>query len=127
MAAVEKMINKFGKPITIIRMDGPSDYNDDGEWVDGTPTAISLKASIQPMKDKDRELLPEGTNTEDALKLYTIEKIETDDEDASTVADMFTWNGKAYKVISARRYQMGQLDHYRSVAALSDKAVPTVS
>lgn len=54
----------------------------DGYWVEGTATDASVSASVQPMRGREREILPEGVRVRDVRKLYVADRtaLAIDDE-----------------------------------------------
>jgi hypothetical protein len=102
--------------IDIIRQTQGSYVN--GDWVEGTETTVPTEVNIQPLKDSEILLLPESERTKEWYKLYSAEELRTAKEGTGGYgADSFTWNGDNYRVMKARRYQMGTLDHWKCLAA----------
>lgn len=54
----------------------------DGYWVEGSATDASITASVQPMRGREREVLPEGVRQHDGRKLYVLDRtaLELNDE-----------------------------------------------
>ena len=102
--------------IDIIRQTQGSYVN--GDWVEGTETTVPTEVNIQPLKDSEILLLPESERTKEWYKLYSAEELRTAKEGTGgNGADEFIFNGDRYRVMKARRYQMGILDHWKCLAA----------
>lgn len=89
----------------------------------GKGKEVEIKGvNIQPLKDSEYLLLPEGHRTRDWLKLYSKEELQTPLEGASGHGgDEFTYKGTRYQVVRSKRYAMGVLDHFKSLAVSVEK------
>jgi hypothetical protein len=102
--------------IDIIRQTQGSYVN--GDWVEGTETTVPTEVNIQPLKDSEILLLPESERTKEWYKLYSAEELRTAKEGTGGYgADEFIWQGDRYRVMKARNFAMGTLDHFRAFAA----------
>jgi len=102
--------------IDIIRQTQGSYIN--GDWVEGTETTVPTEVNIQPLKDSEILLLPESERTKEWYKLYSAEELRTAKEGTGGYgADEFIWQGDRYRVMKARNFAMGTLDHFRAFAA----------
>lgn len=89
----------------------------DGDWVEGTLTNIPIEVNIQPAKDHELLMLPESERSKEWYKLYSTSEIRTQLEGTGGHdADEFVFEGKRFKVMKARHYGMGVLDHFRGLA-----------
>lgn len=89
-----------------------------GIWQSSPETEVVLEANVQPMQFKEIMLLPESERTKEWIKIYSVEPLRTGNEsNTGWEADIVEWDGEKYRVMKCRRYQMGVLDHYHSIAA----------
>lgn len=63
--------------------------------------------------------MPESERTVEWIKVYTTGQVYTAEESSELgrPADIVIWNDKRYRVMKARRYQMGVLDHQQLLCA----------
>jgi hypothetical protein len=102
--------------IDIIRQTQGSYVN--GDWVEGTETVVPTEVNIQPLKDSEILMLPESERTREWYKLYSAEELRTAKEGVGgNGADEFIFDGDRYRVMKARNYAMGTLDHWKCMAA----------
>ena len=89
------------------------------KWVDGQEELIEgIKANVQPARFKDLQLLPESERTKEYIKVFTVDELRTAKEGNNNYgADIILWKGNRYRVMSVKNYEMGVLDHYKSLAA----------
>jgi len=99
-------------PLTIIRK-GEGGYVQ-GKWVNGVPSDVPITAVVQNADPDDLILLPEGTRTTEAVRLYTTAKIKTVSEVGETDADQFNYNGSKYRVYDVFDRQIG--NYYKAIA-----------
>ena len=103
-------------PLTIYRRVAGSYVN--GRWVEGATTEVAIEANIQPLKDSELMLIPEADRSREWYKGYTDSLVRTQKEGVGGYdADEFEWQGNRYKVMKARNYAMGILDHFKFLAA----------
>lgn len=102
--------------ITVIRQTGSWVR---GRWVEDDGVDVEIEGNIQPLKFHEIQQLPESDRTKEWIKLYTTDQIYTAEEssEAGRSADVLIWNGKRFKAMKARRYQMGVLDHVHVLCA----------
>lgn len=86
-----------------------------GRWVEGTKTTSYINANVQPLKGSELLALPESDRTKESIKVYSTEVLNTVDEVGQESADIITWNTKRYKAIKTQTYQMGVLDHTKTI------------
>lgn len=87
-----------------------------GKWIDGVQTEMDIEGNIQPMRGHELLALPESDRTKDVIKVYTVETLRTLNEAEKTKADLVIWNNLVYQIIKTMTYQMGVLDHTKSIA-----------
>ena len=89
-----------------------------GAWQDAAPTQIDVKANIQPViSSTDTLFLPEGDRSKVAVKIFTVDELQSRREGTNPLqGDTFVWNGDTYEVRRVISWQMGLLDHYKSIA-----------
>lgn len=84
-----------------------------GRWQAGAPSEMLLiNASVQPIRNDERENLPEGKLMGRAVKIYTDALLRVDDN----MGDVLLWLGTEYRIIAQARFQMGVISHYRYYA-----------
>ena len=86
-----------------------------GRWVEGLTTVINIEANVQPMRGHELVVLPEADRTKDSIKVYSVEHIDTVEDVKQEQADVVIWNGKRYKAIKSMQYQMGILNHTKTI------------
>ena len=86
-----------------------------GRWVEGLVTLINIEANVQPMRGHELLVLPEVDRTKDSIKVYSVEHIDTVEDVKQEQADVVIWNGKRYKAIKSVQYQMGILNHTKTI------------
>ena len=95
-----------------------------GRWQKGVETqTLVIAASVQPIRNDERENLPEGKRMGRAVKIYTDALLRVDDNmgDAllrvdDNMGDVLLWLGTEYRIIAQARFQMGIISHYRYYA-----------
>lgn len=80
----------------------PGGYGTDGRFVPGTPSTLTIQASVQPARGQDLLLLPEGMRTEETLKVYSPTRLFT--QGAGQDPDVITVAGITYKVMTAEQW-----------------------
>ena len=71
---------------------------DTGRTIKPTPTESAFKGSFQPLRGKERDALPEGVRTSEALKCYTKTDLRTADQFTKTPADEVEYGGRRFVV-----------------------------
>lgn len=99
--------------ITIIRASEGAWVN--GYWVPGLTEEIEVDANVQPLKGSELLALPESDRTKESIKVYSVETLKTVDEHSQEEADIVIWNGKKFKAARTMTYQMGILDHTKTI------------
>lgn len=102
---------------TPIKRTTPGHYDDDtGLWVEGQEDTLSIQMSVQPLRVDEMDALPEGRRSSRAVKIYANVELLPADQDTGQNADVITWFGKAWEVVSCMPYQSGVLPHWKAVA-----------
>jgi hypothetical protein len=83
-----------------------------GRYVEGALTSSTIRASVQPMTDRDLRTLPEGERHLDQKKVYTESEIRTASQHDGTTADQLVVGGVTYEVRQVEQ-QRSILPHYK--------------
>lgn len=79
---------------------------DKGHWVSGATTTVNVEAVVQPASNRDiNELREQGDSTSSYKKFYSEHVFKTADKVAGTEADIITYAGKDFKVLSADHWE----------------------
>lgn len=105
--------NVFRKPLTVKRPGEGTRVN--GRWVDGVPTILTIKASVQPATTEDMQSLPESRRTLGAYKVYSDTKFQSLQENTNN-PDVVVIDGGDYEVAEVKPWQNGILPHYVALA-----------
>lgn len=98
------LIQRFGRDIVVTRNASTVTFVDGYAQDPGGDTTLTVRASVQPMTPEDLEQLPEGSDTSEMLKLYTIVKLLPRQGNPPKKGDFFVVDGKNYEVISVKNY-----------------------
>jgi hypothetical protein len=86
------------------------------------PAPIEIRATIMRFSEKDTNILPEGKDLIDLIKIYTATKLKTSSDLDSTNGDTITYKGKNYNILREEDWNdfslFAGLEHYRYVAEL---------
>lgn len=94
-------MSSFRKLITVLRYNGSPELLANGTYMYPTPQEFKVLASVQLLKANEMMLLPEGSRTARAVKVYTDKELYVDDQRTNTMADRFKWRGKLLKWLPA--------------------------
>lgn len=108
--------NRFASTLSITRAATGSYV--DGEWTEGLPTTVTVTAVVQPLRGKEREMLPETARMRGAVKVYSNGALTPADESADRRGDRFAWDGRTWEVYSVEHQAVGGLTHYKALAVL---------
>lgn len=108
--------SSFRRPLTIFRYSTTPTLKDDGTFVNGNRYPLTIMASVQPLRGKDLQALPEGRRGYRAVNIYTDELLITADQMTGTQADRFKWFGSTYEVVNVTRYPNTFLKHFEAQA-----------
>ena len=109
-------MSSFRKPITVLRYNGSPELLDNGTYMYPTPREFNVLASVQPLKANEMMLLPEGSRTARAVKIYTDKELYADDQRTNTMADRFIWRGRKFEIVASDIFQSDVINHYRAYA-----------
>ena len=101
-----------------------SEYDDNYNWIKGTPTETPFKCSLQPMnRGQDVKILPEGVSAKDAYIVLTKTELLEDDEFLKQKADEVEIRGRIFKIHNVSPWVGNGLksDHYRCILIRNDK------
>lgn len=87
-----------------------------GRWEGGIEHTISREVNVQPLKYHEIMQMPESDRTKEWIVLYSAEEMNTSQEPVKE-ADVVLWQGKEFKIMKVRHWQMGVLDHWEAHAA----------
>jgi hypothetical protein len=88
----------------------------DGDFQPGAPSALTIKAHVQPASGQEMLTFPEGERTREAIRLYVDQQLRAADEAAQLAADVVTYNGVAYQVQRVMPWPLGGLPHWKAIA-----------
>ena len=83
----------------------------DGIWVGyqhGPDQIVNITGSVQPTKESDVQLLPEGRRTQRSYKIYTYDVVK--EQDIVPIYD------ELYEVLHVARYNNALIPHYKAIA-----------
>lgn len=109
---------------TVLRAKSTGSIDNDGMAVEPTYEEISILATVQPLKENEKNLYtvanPNGEFYAGMVKVYSDVPLLTVKQADSSVgpawADYIPWQGRYYKVVSCDAYQSGVISHYKSIA-----------
>jgi hypothetical protein len=93
----------------------PSGVYVDGRYSAGATTNFTVLASVQPLTGEDLLVLPEGERTDDAIEIFTLEKLQPSQQGAAELGDLVTYLGRDYRIRLAEDWGANG-NYYRSVA-----------
>lgn len=109
----------FNSNITVLRQSAGG-YNDDGVFIDGVTTELTIAANVQPINTRERaqytQILPSGNRSAKLVKIYSATPLLLDAQTTGQKADVILWLNGAYKVIMAEEWQNNIISHYRYIA-----------
>lgn len=107
-----ELIQSFGRTVFVERPQGLGSYSEDnGKWIEPERQQIEIIASVQNLSAAEILMLPEGDRQKEWLKLYTLEKLQLQEEHSMTAAD--------YVVVDGRRYMAMKRADYVSHTAMN--------
>lgn len=113
------LIDRFGTTYTVRRRD-PGQYID-GIWTPaGTYEEFDIIASIQPVRGRELEMLPEGRRTREAIRIYTKSGIRPAIEQQDVKGDLVNYKGRQYEVHKVEEWEFSWdgLAHFKALAFL---------
>lgn len=121
MSFASSIIARFGKTYSLTRKVAATYVN--GVVSPGSESTISILASVQPVTDKEKQLLTlsEGLRTSELRKLWTMTPIYT--EENGYAPDVVTIDAKPWVVISVKEWSgISATPHFE--ALISRKVTP---
>lgn len=110
----------FKRNIDIIRTDTGGYYNDDGIYINNGTTRRTIVANVQPANNKDMELLPDGSRTIRAIKVFTDEILYSDQQETEYTeerkGDVLIVDGVPFLVVRCDTWHSNVINHYESLA-----------
>lgn len=106
----------FRQPIKVWRYTDKPQLQANGKFVMPEPEAITIMASVQPLKITEMDALPEGRRGAHAVKTYSDEPFLMADQDTGQQADRFEWLGRTYEIVGTDAFQCNVISHYRCYA-----------
>ena len=88
-----------------------------GRYTEGTPTALTITASVQPLTADEMQLLPEGRRADESFRLYTDTRLLTANRVTNKNADIITIDGTRYEVLSCETWQNTIINHYKAIVS----------
>lgn len=107
------MFDALRGPITVRRRAAGSWV--DGQWVEGSESSITIQASVQPARQDDMEMLPEGRRLTGAYRIYTDAELTIATEAGDQNADIVEIRGADYEVTARADWQNRLIDHRRYI------------
>ena len=103
--------------LDVYRDSGDGRY-ENGRFVAGTASCVSIDASIQPVTGKEIQRLPSDRQEMENIKLFTKAPLYVNNTMKQTQADVIEYNGYKYEVHSVMDWTRTDLNHYESIASL---------
>lgn len=108
----------FNSNLTVLRKSAGG-YNDDGVFVDGVTTEITIAANVQPLNTRElsqyTQILPGGNRSALLVKVYSATPLLLDEQTTGQTADVIIWRNKAYKIVMQEQWQSNIISHYRYI------------
>ena len=79
-----------------------------------------ILASVQPIRGREREFLPDGFRQMHVIRLYVEEELCTSDDKLGQRADILEIGSESYEVIAVEKRAGLRLSHYKVFAARSN-------
>lgn len=95
------LIQRFGKDIQVTRNTSEVVFVDGYATTPNNDTTLTVRASVQPLTAEEIEMLPEGSDSKESIKLYTIDKLYPRQGNPPRKGDFFELNGFKYEVVSS--------------------------
>jgi len=72
--------------------------DENGNWVDGTLSTTDIQAVVQSLTADERMTLPEAVRTKETIKLHSITKLQTANDDLYLDADVIVYDGLEWEI-----------------------------
>ncbi|MCK5609862.1 hypothetical protein KAR91_48770 [Candidatus Pacearchaeota archaeon] len=93
----------------------PGNYNLEGDWVEGLVSPTTIETTVQPLRGKEMELLPEGRRDSQAYKLYPGMLMLTADTSNRQNPDQVQIDNEWYEAVIVEPWQNAILNHYKTI------------
>lgn len=104
-------------PLVLTRSSGPG-HHEDGEWIPGETSEITIQANVQPFSDYQVMILPESDRTKNWVWVFSASNMfQKKEGSVAREGDKFQWNGEWYEIMKTQTFQMGVRDHTEAKAA----------
>lgn len=112
------LISRFGTTYTVKRRNAGSYVG--GHWQPAGTTEFEIIASIQPLRGKEMELLPEGERSKERVRIYTKSGLQQTIEKLAIKGDLVSYKGREYEVKSIEEWEFSRdgLAHFKAIAVL---------
>jgi len=108
--------------ITLRRYATAYAWGEDGRPTADDPEETDILASVQPLRDHEIQILPEGERQSEQKKIYTKTELKTENQHEGTKADILLIDDVEYKVMQVER-ERSVLPHYKArVMRLQEEA-----
>lgn len=97
------------EPILLRRL--KAERGEDGRTVFAVDSERTIYASVQPLTDKQREVLPEGIRARVEKRLYTKSEVKTADQQTGQPADVIIIDGAEFIAVQVKHWRR-LLAHY---------------
>ena len=108
------MFPRFSSSFTLKRKSTATTYVN-GKAVPGSTATSTIVASIQPLSGQEMLLLPEARRTSQAVVIYTATPLRVANSVAGLDADIITYSGSDYEILSCEPWQSDVISHYKAV------------
>ena len=110
----------FKRNIELIRYGTGGYYNDNGLYIEVGTTQRTIDANVQPANNKDMELLPDGSRTIRAIKVFSGEVLYSNQQATEYTeerkGDVLIVDGVPYIVVMCDPWGSNVISHYESLA-----------
>lgn len=100
------------QPVQLVRFASARD-SASGRTVRTVESTATIQASVQPLTDRQREVLPEGLRQSVARRMWTRSEVLTADQLTGRLADRITIGGEAFDVVRVSHWP-SLLSHYEA-------------
>lgn len=116
------------RALSCVRPGGAYDVH--GRWQESTGQPFTIEGSVQPLRARELNSLPEGRRASAAFRIYTDFRLRTVDDKALKNPDRITFRVpsydttaplRTYEVISVEEWQNGIVPHYKAIVSLLEQ------
>lgn len=110
------------QPLTITRYSNGGYYREDGEWIVGSTSPLTIQASVQPYQKSEQQIiLPEGVTEDDVRLVMTKSQLQTASEYNNNNADTTVIEGHVYEAFSVKNWTLYNTSHNECIFVRKDK------